>query len=55
MADRICQLAKDEGLRARMGQQGRKRVLAEFTLEQQAARFFEFYQDVASRRYHVEA
>ena len=54
LADRICQLAKDGELRARMGEQGRRRVLAKFTLEQQAARFLEFYRDVAGGQQHVE-
>ncbi|HUT04469.1 MAG TPA: glycosyltransferase family 4 protein [bacterium] len=49
LADRICELAGDEDLRVRMGAQGRKRVLAGFTLEQQAARFLEFYKEVANR------
>ena len=49
LADKIYELAGDEDLRVRMGIQGRKRVLARFTLEQQAARFFEFYNEVANR------
>jgi len=54
LAEKTIALAQDAELRARMGEQGRRRVLANFTLEQQAARFLEFYRDVAGRQQHAE-
>ncbi|HUT04563.1 MAG TPA: glycosyltransferase family 4 protein [bacterium] len=49
LAEKIMVLAEDEELRAKMGAQGRKRVLDGFTLEQQVANLLKFYEDAGEK------
>ena len=46
LADRLERLARDPGLRRRMGQAGRRRVLEKFRLDDQIDRFEELYHRV---------
>jgi glycosyltransferase involved in cell wall biosynthesis len=43
MADKVVRLIKDYDLGVLMGQRGRKRVIEEFSIEEQANRFIEMY------------
>jgi colanic acid/amylovoran biosynthesis glycosyltransferase len=48
LADKLAQLAGDPGLRQRMGQAGRERVLRCFRLDDQIAAFEQLYREVLS-------
>jgi len=49
LAGAILHLLSDEGLRARLGQRGREKVLADYTWDQVAAQFREVYQEAMER------
>lgn len=46
LAAKLAQLASDPGLRQRMGQAGRERVLRSFKLQEQIAAFEQLYQEL---------
>lgn len=50
MADALERLAKDPGLRHRMGQAGRERIIAEFQLAQQTAAWVRLYEHITSAK-----
>ena len=45
-ADRVISLLRDPGLRARMGEAGRRRIEEQFLIERAARRYLEVYEDV---------
>lgn len=49
LGEAILRLAKDPGLRGRMGRAGRARAVAQFDREKQAARFLGFYREAIGR------
>lgn len=50
MADRLARLARDPGLRRRMGRAGRERVLERFRIEDQIPAFEAFYEEILGGR-----
>ena len=50
LARAIVTLARDEGLRRRMGEAGRRRAREEFSVEEAARRYEEFYLEILERR-----
>jgi glycosyltransferase involved in cell wall biosynthesis len=47
LASALLRLWRDPALRARMGSAGRRKVLSEFTLEQEHGTFLAMYREVA--------
>jgi glycosyltransferase involved in cell wall biosynthesis len=48
LADKLAKLLKDAGVRRKMGEAGRRRVLAEFTVEDMVRRYRELYESVVT-------